>query len=162
MLSFSLILKFSDKILFALSTLKVKQPVILPAKWVYSENSRKLQYGTCKLWQSIDKSGDQIKECYFIDKMKKLGGAPLNDRVHGRRETVQGSDSFSLAELWYSPTGCACCLARRNSSSSGIQSRLLPFGACSWWGVVGSESSPLAFQFRIKWGFLYLFSHLPR
>ena len=31
-------------------TLKIKQPVTLPAKWVYSGIAKELQFGTCKLW----------------------------------------------------------------------------------------------------------------
>lgn len=33
-----------------LLTLKIKQPVILPEKWVYLEMTEELQFQTCKLW----------------------------------------------------------------------------------------------------------------
>lgn len=45
-----------DDQIHILLPLKIKQPVILPANWVYWEMAVGLQFETCKLWQSLGKS----------------------------------------------------------------------------------------------------------
>lgn len=44
-----------------LLTLKIKQAVILPRNWVYWEVAEGLQFGTCKLWQSLGKSREHSR-----------------------------------------------------------------------------------------------------
>lgn len=118
-------------------TLKVKQPVVLPARWVYSEiaedcNSQDASCG--KPWASPETKGE---ECYFMDKRRKLREPALKESPLQESKS-SGWDAFSLAELWYFVTGRVCCWARRNFSflcwSSklgffllGIQGTCLPF-----------------------------------
>ena len=47
---------------FSLSSLKVKQPFILPARWVDLGIAEEFQFRICKLWQTIDKTGEQKRE----------------------------------------------------------------------------------------------------
>ena len=59
-----------------LLTLKIKQPVILPAKCIYSGRVEELQVGICRLWQNHR----QIKErnITLYRKRRKLGGTASN------------------------------------------------------------------------------------
>lgn len=85
-----------------LSTLKVKQPIILPEKWVYLGIAEELQFGTHKLWQTIGKSGDQRKGTLLGREKEEVGrGYFKGKKAHWRKVRVQGGDSVSLAELWY-------------------------------------------------------------
>lgn len=50
-------------------TLKNKEPFILPEKLVYLGIAEKLQFGTRKFWQTIDKSREQKRgACFYREK----------------------------------------------------------------------------------------------
>lgn len=68
-----------------LSSLETKQLVILPAKRVYLGVAEGLQFETCKLWQTIGKSGEERRGTCF-DKRRKLEGVVLNESSFEERE----------------------------------------------------------------------------
>lgn len=74
-----------------LSTLRVKQPVILPSKWVYLGIAKELQLGHA----SCDKTVWKLERNYGEE--EEAGGTALNGS-HWRKVRVQGSYGFSLAE----------------------------------------------------------------
>lgn len=96
-------------------TLKVKQPVIWPAKWICLGIADELQFGTHKLWWTIGKSKDQRRGMWLYEEEEE-GGRLLWTRVHCRKLRVQGGDGFSSAELGCFLTEWACCWARSHFS----------------------------------------------
>lgn len=92
-----------------LLTLKAKQPVIFPAKWVYLGIPEELQSKTGKPWQSTGKSrGKRRSKLLYREKETSrsggavLNGSPLEERRKSRVVTVShwlDCGIFSLAVL---------------------------------------------------------------
>lgn len=74
-------------------TLKIKQPVFLPAKWGYLGLAVELQFGTCKLWQTISKSGEQRRGIRLYRGKGETGRGCFRHESIGRGR----EDGFSLA-----------------------------------------------------------------
>lgn len=76
-------------ILSMVLTLKNKELVILPAKWIYLGIAEELQCGTSKLWLTVGKSKFRGKGLAFREEKE--------DDEKGRMED-QGVNGFSLVE----------------------------------------------------------------
>lgn len=93
-----------NKIRVDLSTLKVKQPVTLPTKWLYSGIGEELQFGTHKLWQTIGKSGDQRTGKLVYREKEEIGKGCLESKSIGGKQEIKGvriSYEMLTVELWY-------------------------------------------------------------
>ena len=58
-----------------------------------------MQFETYKLWQTTGNSREQKRNITLGKKRRKLGEAALNEKLL-EKPGVQGSNDFSLAELW--------------------------------------------------------------
>ena len=144
-------------------TYKTKEPVILPAKWVYLGIAEKLQFGTSQLWRAISKSKEQREAWSY------RGEKGSWERLFGR---VQRGNGFSLAECgsfllaqlypgaqtWRKAAKAAqalmevFCWARRNSCFLLLWCHpVWDLGGIVW------QPSLQGSQLHFKWGFLYLF-----
>lgn len=68
-----------------LLTLRIKQPLILPAKVELFGNGRELQYGTSKLEQNQANKGE---EPYFIEKKDEVGRGCFEQWSFGKKARV--------------------------------------------------------------------------
>lgn len=118
---------------------KAKEPVTLPAKWVYSGRTEEFQFRTSKPWQTTGKPREQRKGACFHRGKEETG----------RRDCFI---EFSLAGLLLGKKKFFLPRARVGKASCfllGIETYFLQ-------QVVMHESSPFgASWLHFKWGFLY-------
>ena len=138
---------------FRLLILKIRHPVILPPKWVYSEMAKELQFWATqtvpKPQANLENRGEQ---CYHICKEK--GGSwegLLCLQIHWRKVRVEDGDSCSLAgllpgkEKFFLPPAMVV-----NFASSCWDWRLTPVGGVGggWWVMAAFPSGlPTVFSF---------------
>ena len=102
-------------------TLKVKQPVILPAKWVnlgISENCNLIQA------KALRKSSKQRRGVLFYSKKEEVRSRCFEQRSPWRIARFQGGDGFPLADFGQFPlAGLVAGVGGRNLPSSGWGSK---------------------------------------
>ena len=94
--------------------LQIKEPVILPAEWIYLGIAKGIAIWERKLWQTIGKSREQGRELAFIEERGELEEAAPNEMIS--LEVIKSLRWWQLLIGWAAALLIGWAVARRGEN----------------------------------------------